>query len=134
MNKITIAIADDHKYLRGHISETLTSFGYSVILQAAHGKELIDGIAEVKRKPDLCIIDINMPIMDGFIATREIKKRWPDIKILAYSINDEKSIIDIMLQTGADCFLKKDTDPKILNNTIKNLFKPKMEKGNDDPV
>jgi len=134
LKNIKIAVADDHKYLRVHVSEILTSLGYSVILQAANGEELIDGITELKVLPDLCIIDINMPIMDGFRTTREVKKRWPAIKILAYSITTEKRIIDEILHSGADDFINKDIDPKILNLTIKNLFNPKLQKATNNPV
>lgn len=119
---INIAIADDHKYLRLHICETLCSYGHIVMLEATNGKELIDGVAALDRLPDICIVDINMPVMDGFTTTREIKKRWPEIKILGYSINNEKSIIAEMYHCGADCFLNKNADPQILNETVYKLI------------
>lgn len=127
MKNIKIAIADDHKYLRVHLAEILSDFGYKIVLLAENGRELIDGIAQSKQLPDICIIDINMPVMDGFAATREVKRRWPALKIIGYSINDEKNIIAEMFRCGADRFLNKDSDPKMLDETIKSLYKSEVK-------
>ena len=127
MNNVTVAIADDHKYLRIHVAEILADFGYTVVIQAADGKDLIEGISRLKQIPDICIVDINMPVMDGFATTRELKKRWPTVKVLGYSINNERNIIAEMFHCGADRFLNKDADPNKLNETLLELINQNLK-------
>ncbi|GAB3910518.1 MULTISPECIES: response regulator [Mucilaginibacter] len=122
MKNINVAIADDHKYVRAIVCDILLKYGYSVVLQAANGEDLLNSIPGLEQLPDICIMDINMPVMDGFIATREMKKRWPHVKILGYSINYEKAIIEEMLNSGADAFLNKGELPEKLDEMIKSLL------------
>lgn len=122
MKKTNVAIADDHKYVRAIVCDILAKFGYSVVLQAANGEDLLNSIPCLEQLPDICIIDINMPVMDGFTTTREMKKRWPQVKILGYSINHEKAIIQEMIDSGADAFLNKGELPEKLDEMIKSLL------------
>lgn len=122
MRNIKVAIAEDHWVLRASLSDILSKYGYSIVLEAANGEELLSAIPDLKQLPDICIMDINMPIMDGFAATREMKRRWPEVKILGYSVNKEQSIIQEMLNSGADSFLSKGEKPGKLDNALKALL------------
>jgi len=122
MKRINVAVADDHKYVRAIVCDILAKYGYSVVLQAANGADLLNAISNLEQLPEICIMDINMPVMDGFIATREMKKRWPQVKVLGYSINHEKAIIQEMLNSGADAFLDKGELPEKLHEVIQSLL------------
>jgi two-component system chemotaxis response regulator CheY len=102
-----ILIADDADFSRTRISRTLHDAGYQVI-EAQNGSEALD--AYQNEKPDLVIMDIGMPIMDGLTALRQIKAVDPSAKIVMLSrIGQEKSVIEA-LEAGAETFLLKPFD------------------------
>lgn len=114
-----IAIADDHTILRKGVSEILSRFEeMAVVMEAANGKELIEKIQSAPEQPDVCIIDINMPVMNGYDTAHEISRRWPDIKILALSMYDTELNVIKMLRNGANGYVLKDTDPEDLRVAI----------------
>ena len=84
---IHIALADDHTILRKGVAEILSKFDdMTVTIEAGNGKELIEKLASAAELPDICIVDINMPEMNGYETAAEIRKHWPDVKILALSM------------------------------------------------
>jgi two-component system chemotaxis response regulator CheY len=102
-----ILIADDADFSRTRISRTLNEAGYQVI-EAQNGSEALD--AYQNEKPDLVIMDIGMPIMDGLTALRQIKAVDPSAKIVVLSrIGQEKSVVEA-LEAGAETFLLKPFD------------------------
>lgn len=106
----TIALADDHLLIRNALVELINSFdGFQVIFNASQGREFIWHL-EQGQKPDIALIDINMPIMDGFATTEEITKKYPAIKVLALSVDDHETSILRMLRLGAKGYMLKDTD------------------------
>jgi len=123
MKVVTIAIADDHSELRSAVKDLLTSLGYHVIISAENGKELIADMEKTEQLPDICIIDVVMPVMEGYETAKELKKRWPAIKILAFSFRKEKWAGKGMARKGADAYLQKDAHPQILNATLQLLYK-----------
>lgn len=119
--KITVAIADDHALLRTALARLVNSFeDYSVLFEAGNGKELK---ARVQQHiiPDIVMLDVNMPEMDGFETAQWLNKNHPQIKILALSmLSDEKTIIK-MFRVGAKGYLLKNTDPEELKAALKTL-------------
>lgn len=100
INKSTfsIAIADNHQLVRQTLIHILTSFGYHVIMEAENGKSLIEKL-EAGELPHICIIDIRMPLLDGYETTEYIKQNWPSIKVLIFSLdNDTQSAKGISLR------------------------------------
>lgn len=85
-SQIKVAIVDDHALIRKCLQELLSLWGYMVIPQATNGKDLLDllinGII-----PDICILDMRMPEMDGYETIKVVKEKWPSIKIIAYSMD-----------------------------------------------
>lgn len=120
---INIALADDHAILRKGVVEILSKFNnMSVIIEAVNGKELLLKMQSAKTLPDVCILDINMPEMNGYDTAVAIKKRWPAIKILALSMYDTELNVIKMLRSGANGYVLKDSDPEDLRFAISEVF------------
>ncbi len=114
---LNIVIADDHKiFLEGLTSLLEDLKEIKIIATAADGQEVLE-ILE-KNKVDVVITDINMPGMDGMKLTKEIKKKYPDIKILALTMHNEASIISTMIKNGISGYLLKDTGKEELLDAI----------------
>lgn len=106
MSKIKIMIADDHAIMRDGIKALLSSCDdFEIIGEAANGKEAIEKAQ--KLDPDVIIMDLAMPIMDGIEATRRIKKKRYNTKILVLTQYDTREHILSVLKLGADGFLPK---------------------------
>lgn len=121
---INIALADDHTILRKGVSEILSRFDdMTVMMEAANGKELITKLSAATTLPDVCILDINMPEMNGYDTAAEIKRQWPEIKILALSMYDTELNVIKMLRNGANGYVLKDTDPEDLRVAITKVYK-----------
>ncbi|HMR91140.1 MAG TPA: response regulator transcription factor, partial [Chitinophagaceae bacterium] len=94
---------------------------YTILFEANNGQELRDNIRQHK-VPDIVLLDVNMPGMDGFETTQWVSKNYPFIKILALSmLSDEKSIIK-MFRLGAKGYLLKNTDPEELKTALDSLM------------
>lgn len=117
----TIALADDHSLLRNGLAILIESMGYRVLFEADTGKELTDAITNTG-EPDLVLMDINMPEMDGFETTRWLKQKYPEVKVLALSMYDNEASIIRMLKAGAGGYILKDCDPSELKNAIENVL------------
>lgn len=116
-HQITIAMVDDHYQHRNGICEFLEQLGLTVLFQAENGKAALEKL-ESGLLPDVCIIDVNMPVMDGFETARAIRRKFPMQKIMAYSMNnDEKNVIR-MFQSGANGYILKGGDPEELKKAI----------------
>ncbi len=121
---IKVALADDHAMLRKGVAEILTSFdGIDVVIQAGNGLELITKMESATELPDVCILDINMPEMNGYETAASIKKNWPKVKILALSMYDTELNIIKMLRSGANGYILKDNDPEDLKIAIHEVYK-----------
>lgn len=111
-------IADDHILMRNALSRLISSFeGYTVLAEADNGKDLKAKIQQ-HLVPDIVLLDVNMPEMDGFETTQWLHKNYPYIKVLALSmLSDEKTIIR-MFRLGAKGYLLKNTDPEELRKAL----------------
>ena len=120
--KIQVAIADDHRLLRSALANLVNTFeGYNIIFEADNGKDLRTKI-EQHDIPDIVLLDVNMPEMDGFETTQWLNKNYPFIKVLALTmLSDEKSIIK-MFRLGAKGYLLKNTDPAELREALDSVM------------
>ncbi len=120
---IQVAIADDHTLLRKALAKLVASFDeYAVLFEADNGKEIKKKINE-HLVPDLVLLDVNMPEMDGFETAAWLSKNYPKIKVLALSMfSDERTIIR-MLRQGARGYVMKNIDPDELKKALDSVMK-----------
>jgi DNA-binding NarL/FixJ family response regulator len=113
-----IVIVDDHKLFRKGMLELVNGFvGYTVIWEAENGKDFTRKITAANI-PDIVLMDITMPVMDGFQTAEWLADHYPDVKILALSMhNDEESIMK-MLKAGVNGYILKNTDPEELKTAF----------------
>jgi DNA-binding NarL/FixJ family response regulator len=123
IKQVQVAIADDHTLLRKALGKLISSFDeYMVLFEADNGKEIKNKIAQ-HIIPDLVLMDVNMPEMDGFETVGWLNKNYPKIKVLALSMfSDEKTIIK-MLRLGAKGYILKNIDPDELKNALDSVMK-----------
>src|SRR6478672_11980134 len=106
-SKKTIAVVDDHSLFREGLVSLLKEYDeFEVVLQASNGKELMDGLK--KEKPQVILLDIEMPIMDGIETTVQIKKKYPNIKVIILTMHNEEGLVFDLMGRGANGFLPKD--------------------------
>lgn len=112
ISKIQVAIADDHTLLRKALARLVNTFeGYTILFEAENGKDLRNKIIQYQ-VPDIVVLDVNMPEIDGFETTKWLQKNYPQVKVLALSmLSDELSIIK-MFRLGAKGYLLKNTEPE----------------------
>ena len=118
-NEVKIAIVDDHQMLREGLFNCLTIWGYSVIIQACNGKDLLDKLSEVTL-PDICILDLNMPVLNGYETINILKKTWPTIKILVFSMNITKDTPGNIF--NADAVISKSSGLSELKGALQRLI------------
>lgn len=116
----SIALVDDHKLLRDGLASLLREMDHKVALEAKNGD---DFIAQLNKSPlpDVVLLDINMPVKDGYETALWLKKNKPDIKVLALSMYDDEYAIIKMLKNGARGYILKDADPAELKRAISAL-------------
>jgi len=113
----SVVLVDDHSLLRIGLAQLVQSLGFTVIFEADDGKEFIERL-QTTALPDVVLMDINMPVMDGFEATQWLKQNHPDIKVLALSMYDNENSIIRMLKCGAKGYILKDSEPAELKAAI----------------
>ncbi len=124
---IRIAIADDHKILKEGLRTVLSFYkDIKIIAEADNGKHLLDILLQME--PDVILLDLQMPVMDGITALSEIRKKYPGIKVIILSMHNDKLIISKLLKIGAHSYLLKDSDPSTIYSTIKSCYYDVMTK------
>lgn len=115
---IKVAIADDHALFRAGVKTSLSSRkDIQMIAEAENGMQLLNLLKHIK--PDVILLDIQMPIMDGLTTLPEIKKLYPDVKVIMLSMHNDHSVISKMMEIGANSYLTKDSDSEMIYQAIK---------------
>lgn len=116
-----IALVDDHILLRNGLAALINSFsGYQVCLEADHGREFINMLA-THRTPDIVLLDITMPEMNGFETAYWIKQNIPNTKIMVLSMMDNETAIISMLKAGAGGYILKDSKPAVFKQALDDI-------------
>jgi DNA-binding NarL/FixJ family response regulator len=124
MSKIKIVIADDqHLFREGLVNLLQTIPDYELAAQAANGKELLDQISTMEVLPDIALIDMNMPEMNGVELNAILKKKYASIKVIVLSVYGEERYMIKMIEAGACGYLKKNCDITDLVTTINHTHK-----------
>lgn len=117
MSTINIAIADDYKIFREGLKKCFASDKQlNVIQEADNGEDLLKGFAE--NLPDVVIMDLKMPIMDGMEATEIIRKKYPSVKVLVVTMYDDDKFIIHLMEIGANGYLLKNSEPDEIRKSI----------------
>lgn len=119
MELVKVAIVDDHKLVSKAL-ENMISLNphFQVTMNCFNGQDFIDELHKTKTYPDVVLMDINMPIKNGIDTTTEISRDFPNLKVIALTMEDNESTIIKMLKAGAKGYLLKDMSPDILFNAI----------------
>jgi len=116
-----IVLTDDHILLRNGLAGLLKTLGHTVLYEAGNGKELISKLKQ-GQLPDIILMDINMPEMDGCQATVWLRKNHPSVRVLALSMYNHESAIIRMFKSGASGYILKDCSPAELQEAISNVM------------
>jgi two-component system invasion response regulator UvrY len=119
--KTKIALTDDHVLLRNGLASLLEDLDYQVLFEADNGQDLIRKL-NPGELPDVVLMDINMPQMDGYETTRWLKNNHPGVRVLALSMYDDENAIIRMLKSGARGYILKDSDPAELKSALQALI------------
>ncbi|SEN59353.1 DNA-binding response regulator, NarL/FixJ family, contains REC and HTH domains [Lihuaxuella thermophila] len=107
-----ILIGDDHEHARQAMRMILENDpGFEIVAEAANGREVI--LLSEEKMPDMILMDINMPMLNGLKATRIIKERFPEIKIVIVTVSDDVSDLFEAIKKGAQGYLLKNLNPSI---------------------
>jgi DNA-binding NarL/FixJ family response regulator len=117
----SIVLVDDHSLLRNGLASLVESLGNTVLFEADNGKEFIEKL-NAQNLPDLVLMDINMPEMDGFETTQWLKQNHPQVQVLALSMYDNETSIIRMLKCGAKGYILKDSEPAELKAAIDDIL------------
>jgi len=122
MKKIKIAVVDDHQLFRRGLIGLVKSLNDSidVVFEAENGQELINHLKN--ETPHLILLDISMPVMNGFETAEYLQKNYPDIKFLVLSMNEDEESLIKMLNFGAKGFVGKDIEPNELLLAISKIL------------
>ena len=117
--KIKVGLVDDHQLFLKSLSLMLDSFrNYDVVLEASNGKDLQQKISGRKELPEIILLDVNMPVMNGPETAQWLSKEHPEIKIVALSMNADDDAIISMFRSGCCAYLLKDTHPTELEKAL----------------
>ena len=105
-NAIRLMLADDHRMLREGLRRSLGELGFMIVAEARNGADAVSLAASVR--PDVILMDVTMPELDGVEATRQIKERQPDVRIVVLTMHADHDILANAIRAGANGYLVKD--------------------------
>lgn len=124
--KYSVAIADDHRLIAESLSHLINDIpGFEVTILANNGQTLLNNLATLTTRPDIAILDINMPVMNGVATARELSASYPSVKLLALSMNDDETSVIQMIRAGCRGYLLKDCTQAELQKAMLEI----LEKG-----
>lgn len=119
--KIKVLITDDHALFRAGVKSSLSHYpDIEFIGEAENGMQLLNLVKFLH--PDVILLDIQMPIMDGIATLPEVKKILPDVKIVMLTMNDDVSMISKLMEIGANSYLTKNSDSETIYEAIKTVY------------
>ena len=122
--KITIGIADDHQLFLKSLASLIEKFSQiDVVAEALNGEKLLSKLLVMKTFPDIILLDVNMPVMDGAMTASIIAEKYPTIKLVALSMKDDDNSIINMIKAGCCAYLLKDIHPDELERALNEIYK-----------
>ena len=121
--KLNIIVTDDHKLFRKGLINLLSEFKFvGKVYEASNGLELINFLATAAQLPDVVLLDINMPVMDGIEAAEKIRKQYADLKIIVLTMEDNEQFVLHMIENGINGYLLKNCEPEDLEKALKSVM------------
>src|SRR5215468_9046567 len=118
---IKVAIADDHALFRTGVKTSLSARkDIQMVAEAENGMQLLNLLKHIQ--PDVILLDIQMPIMDGITTLPEIKKLYPEIKVIMLTMHNDHSMISKLMELGANAYLTKNSDSEVIYEAIKTTY------------
>lgn len=118
---IKVAIADDHALFRTGVKTSLSSRkDIQMVAEAENGMQLLNLLRHIQ--PDVILLDIQMPIMDGLTTLPEIKKLYPGVKVIMLSMHNDHSVISRMMEIGANSYLTKESGSEMIYEAIRGVY------------
>lgn len=111
-----VVIADDEPMMLTALAELLSYNGIDVVALAANGADAVGAVAEMR--PDVVLMDLRMPGIDGIEASRRISRSWPDVQVLILTAYDDDQLREAASDVGAYCYLVKGTAPGLILDMI----------------
>lgn len=121
MENVKVALADDHVLVRTGLAGLVTNLGYTVHFQCSNGEEFIKKFNK-HDPPDIVLMDINMPEMDGYSTTLWLRNNYPLVSVLTLSMYDDENAIIRMFKNGAKGYILKDIEPAGLKRAIDDVL------------
>ena len=116
---INILIVDDHQIIRNGIKLMLRTFPeFNVIAEAENGLEAVEYVEKNAQNIDIILMDISMPKLDGIGATKILKEKFPELKIIALTMHLEESYVKDMIKSGASGYMLKESDKSTIAKAI----------------
>ncbi|PUZ21538.1 two component transcriptional regulator, LuxR family [Chitinophaga costaii] len=123
MSKIKIVIADDQHLFREGLANLLQANpDYQLLAQAANGRLLLEQLSALETLPDIALIDMNMPEMNGVELNVMLSQHYPTIRVIVLSVHGEERYMSRMIEAGACGYLKKNCEVQELYTTINNTY------------
>ncbi|RTL59802.1 MAG: response regulator transcription factor [Sphingobacteriales bacterium] len=120
-NMINIVIADDHVLYRAGVKTALSQKkDIKVLAEADNGMQLLNLLKHIQ--PDVILLDIEMPIMNGIATLPEIKQLYPQIKVIMLTMHDDHSMIAKLMELGANSYLTKNSDSEVIYEAVKTCY------------
>ena len=117
---LNVLVVDDSLIIRKTLTTALEELGHTVVAQAKSGKEALELYA--KHMPDLVTLDITMPIMSGIEALKEMKKRYPDVRVIMVTSHGEEKLVMDAIFSGAKGYILKPITKEKLTDSINKVF------------
>lgn len=122
MSKIKLALVDDHKLFRTALQQTLEQTGkFEVLLSAENGVDAEERISAAAEKPEIVLLDIFMPVKDGHDTLKTLSANYPDIKVLALTMEDDIDEVAKMIKGGAVGYMLKDCTIEALTEALEQI-------------
>jgi DNA-binding NarL/FixJ family response regulator len=120
-NPVKVVICDDHALFRSGVKVALShKKDIDIIAEAENGQQLLNMLKAFQ--PDVILLDITMPILNGIDTLPELKKHYPDIKVIMLTMHNDHSMIAKLMEIGANSYLTKDSDSETIYEAIKTCF------------
>ncbi len=121
MSKIRIVIADDHEIVRQGLKALLENDGCEVVGEYSSGREAVEGVSSTR--PEVAVLDISMPELNGVDATQQILRQHPEMKVIILTMHDSEELARKVLEAGARGYVLKSDAVRDLSNAVRTVYK-----------